>query len=243
MKIKSIVIMLLFFINNKTSNAQTDTCLSKVKNIYKVWSNVINENKGNTIYLKYETDITVENKDKLENNKTLVELIFNQENSMLLTNNLMVFEDKKHTVSVKNDKKLIIINGFVGDRYKQEKLKHFEFLQDSMFQQLKTMECKNMIVDNQPYKRVVLKATPYGMKSFNVKTMSFLLDEKHQMVKKMEVNYTKDYHLYAIKVNILHQDLNYQTNLVKKTALENVFDKNGKLHSKYVGYKIIDNRK
>jgi len=239
---KTIYIFLITILFTGIANAQKTTCLDDVKRVYTTWTKEVSDKKENTIYLKYSTEITTGKAKELKKNKAIIEVISHKSNSYLSTTATEVFQDAKHTVSILSDKKTIVINGFAGENYKKEKLGQFEMFKDSVFYHLEVVECKTITVNSREYKEVKLKMNSYGAKLFKIKTITFLLNEKLNRVKDIKVNYVDGHRLGAMKVSILKQSLNYKTTRLAKVAVSKVLGSNGKLLSKYAGYRLIDNR-
>lgn len=234
-----LIISILFF--SIYTPAQKDVCLGDVEEVYRVWTKQIEENKSG-FYLKYNYEVQVKSSNGINKNAAIMELISHENNSVFQTNNLNVYQDKKHTVTVMDDKKLIIINSYVGDAYKQEKIGQFQLLKDSMFQMLTTQQCDDINFKGSTYKRVLLKANDKAKKAYNIKTIEFLLDEELKRIKKVLINYVDGYKVYAMQMEIITQKLNYQQSSIKKEVLNNVFNSDGRLLKKYSTYQLIDNR-
>lgn len=241
MKSRNIILLVLLF-SITTVLAQKDNCLEQVKSVYKAWKKQVQESAENTVYLKYEAE-TLTGDEKTIKNSSIVEVFSNRNNAVFLSPELQVYQDKKYTVSILLDKKLVVINGYVGDKYKQEKLGQFELLQDTIFNQLTTLECKKVVLDDVEYQRVTLKANSSAAKVYNINTIVFLINLNETGIKEVVINYVKGYRLKVMKTKILKQNLNYTATNFKKVALSNVLDSNGKLLNKYAGYKLMDNRK
>jgi hypothetical protein len=238
-KINILVFILLF---TGIVKAQDNTCLEDVKRVYTSWAKQVNENSGNTIYLKYSTEITTGKIGDLKKNKSIIEVISNKSNSYFSTTGTEIFQDAKHTVSIFSDKKTIVINGFAGENYKKEKLGQFEIFKDSVFSHLEVQECKTITLNSKVYKKVILKTNSYGAKLLKIKTITFLLDENLNTVKEIKVNYVAGHRFYAMKISILKQNLNYSSKKLTKVATAKVLGSNGKLLPKYMGYRLLDNR-
>lgn len=239
---KKINILALILLLTGIVKAQEDACLKDVQRVYKTWTKEVNKSADNTIYLKYLTEITTGETGHLKKNNSTIEVISNKNNSSFFTDGTEVFQDTKYTVSILSDKKIIVINGYAGDRYKKEKIGQFEIFKDSIFSHLTTKECKTVTINNKQYKKVILKTNTYAAKTYKIKTITFLLDEKLNSIKETKVNYVKGHRFYAMKIKILKQHLNYQTNVFSKNAISKVLNNNGLLLSKYSGYRLIDNR-
>lgn len=238
-KVAGLVMFLLFTYN---ISAQTNDGVAYVKQFYKEWKEKVDQNNENTIYLKYQTEIITKDDDKLISNKTTIEVISDKEHATFSTKEMSVFQDKKHTVSILPDKQLIIINEYAGDNYKKEKLTSFEIFQDSIFSSLITQKFEEVVIEGITYKKAILKANAYAVKTYKMASMEFLLDESLGVVKEVKVNYVNHPQFKSVKINILKQDLAYKNLVLKRKALANVFDSKGRLLEKYKSYKLIDNR-
>lgn len=240
---KKIAGLVMVFLFTYTISAQTNDGVAYVKQFYKEWKEKVDQNTENTIYLNYQTEIiTKDDDDKLISNKTTIEVISDKEHATFLTKELSVFQDKKHTVSILPDKQLIIINEYAGDNYKKEKLASFEIFQDSIFNLLITQKFEEVVISGKTYKKAILKANAYAVKTYKMVSMEFLLDESLGVVKEVKVNYVNHPQFKSVKINILKQDLTYKNLVLKRKALANVFDSKGELLEKYKSYKLIDNR-
>jgi hypothetical protein len=235
-------ILITFLLLTVLVNAQKDSCLNDVKHVYEAWTKAVKASSENTIYLKYETEVVAGNKSGGKKTKSAIELISKKENSYLKALNTEVFQDEETTVSILSDKKVIVINGVVGEEYKKIKMGQFEIFKDSVFTYLQTKECEIVTINNKVYKRVLLETNNYGAKSTKMATIEFLLDEEKNMVKEIKVKYVPGHRFQSMKMNILKQNLNYQTNKFQTKAVSKVLNSKGKLHSKYEGYRLIDNR-
>lgn len=243
MKRRNIILLIVSLVLSSTVViAQEDNCLTQVKNVYSAWEKQVKASEGNTVYLKYMTE-TVTGGDKKVKNTSTVEVISNKNNAAFLSADLKVYQDNKNTVSILSDKKIIVINQYVGDKYKEEKLGQIELLQDTIFSQLKTQECKKEMIANVEYKKVLLKADVDATKNYKINTINFLINPKEKSIKEVVINYAKGHQLSTMKFRIIKQDLKYKATSIKKVALANVLDSNGKILSKYAGYKLMDNRK
>lgn len=240
---KKIAGLIMVFLFTYTISAQTNDGVAYVKQFYKEWKEKVDQHNENTIYLNYQTEITTKaDDDKLTTNKTTIEVISDKEHATFLTKELSVFQDKKHTVSILSDKQLIIINEYAGDNYKKEKLISFEIFQDSIFNSLTTQKFEEVVIEGITYKKAILKANAYAVKTYKMASMEFLLDESLGVVKEVKVNYVNHPQFKSVKINILKQDLTYKNLVLKRKALANVFDSKGELLEKYKNYKLIDNR-
>ncbi|KAB2859613.1 MAG: hypothetical protein F9K09_01460 [Flavobacteriales bacterium] len=240
MKSRNIILLVLLF-SITTVFAQKDNCLEQVKRVYKAWEKQVQESTENTVYLKYETEITTGG-EKLETNKLEIEVISNKDNSIFSSPDLKIYQDKKHTVSILKDKKVIVINGVSSDQYKKQKIGQFEVLHDTIFSQLKTIECEMVQIEGKAYKKVVLEANATARNIYKIETIYFLLDLNNNTVKEVKVKYLKNYQLAVMHIKIIDQNLDYKIK-INKEVLSNVLDSNGKLLNKYTGYKLMDNRK
>lgn len=238
---KQLILIISFFFYTAISCAQKDVCLNSVQNVYKVWTHEIENSKAG-FYLKYNYEVQVKNSEGMDKNTAIMELMSDENNSIFQTKNLNVFQDQKYTVSIMDDKKIIVVNAYVGDAYKQQKIGQFQLLKDSMFQMLETQECKQVTFKGKLYKKVLLKANSKANKVYKIKTIEFLLDEELNRVKRVAINYVDNHKISVMKMEILNQKLDYHLTSIKKKALENVFSSNGELLTKYKEYQLIDNR-
>lgn len=222
-------------------SAQHDACVKDVLRMYNNLSNKVKANK-NGLYLKYNYEVEVKLGEKIEKNSLVVEVKSDQSNSIFLTKDMSVFQDKKNTVSVFDDKKLVVINRYVGDAYKQDKIDQFQLIQDTIFDYVSTKECKSITSQGKTYKKVLVQCNAEGRKLFKVNTIEFLLNEKENRIRSVKVKYVPGHRFYAMKVEFIDQQLDYQLTHIKREALTNVFTASGKLLSRYEGYQLIDNR-
>lgn len=243
MEMNKVAGLLIYLLFSYTISAQTNDGVAYVKQFYKEWKEKVDQNNENTIYLKYQTEITTKAEDdKLTTNKTTIEVISDKEHATFSTKEMSVFQDKKHTVSILPDKQLIIINEYAGDNYKKEKLASFEIFQDSIFSSLITQKFEEVVISGKTYKKAILKANAYAVKTYKMAFMEFLLDESLGVVKEVKINYVNHPQFKSVKINILKQDLTYKNVVLKRKALANVFDSKGELLEKYKSYRLIDNR-
>jgi hypothetical protein len=150
---------------------------------------------------------------------------------------MAVFEDSAITLTVIPGAK-VVYEGEPNPRtFDARKLASFNLIRDSLLSAGRITECRE---GASGLKEIVLTLDERGARRFGMTRIEFLIDAKHALIKRMYVVNAPTFQVSSVEY--LFERIEYDKG-TPATARSSVFADNGKLLSKYAGYRVVDNRK
>lgn len=236
MKKRSITIGICLFLTGLV-NAQT--CLQTVKDFYQKISQFDNSENGHVLYMKYSTEVYMENQEGPQLSNT--ELIVGKNQGQLLNDQVRVYKDQELHVSELQDQQLITIGNGTTDY--TDVLKQMGSTQQKMLAELKEKSCQS--VSGQTNYDHIITATPSEeqQQTMKIASIQYFVNSKTKQVYQAIIKMQKGASMSKMIFTFHQISFNYNTSRLNTSVKNRFFNGNGSLKPQYKTYEIVDLRK
>jgi hypothetical protein len=183
---------------------------------------------------------------KDERSEETISLFLKGNKSKVVSDKAIIFQDQYKMVGIDKLAKKILITKPSSEDFRAKQMKVFATAFDSLFQGLKVISCEQQCQDDRS--KELLRKIQFALSSKaskamgGIETITYWLEEKRPMIKKIEMNYKVGSSIKSIEFRLIELKLNYQENVFSGSAEEQVLA-HGKLVNAYKGFDLIDTRK
>ena len=194
-------------------------------------------------YLNYTINTTVRDSAKGVNSQSTVEVIMNNKQAHLISNEMTIYEDDVQSFTIIPSWAIIYRGEPTLTRDKNERFKSLAMFQEDLFNTANVRNCTELQLDNTNADRqVVLEFDEENGKELGMSTLTFFLNTRSKTLQKMVTVHPASNDVKQVEYTINQISYDYETKVLDVPIVSLLFDKEQELLPKYRNYTLKDRR-
>ena len=233
-----IIQWLVFF----TSLSGTPDCKEDILQAYDKLKEAYGKEQKN-VFIKYSVSST--NWQGEEQEET-ISFLLTATKSKVVSEKSIIYQDQNRMVAIDKLGKKILITKPSSEDWRAKQMKAMATVFDTLFHKLKVISCERQCQEGSSkelFRKIKFEIPlPTNKMSSGPETITYWLEEKNPMIRKIEMAYKVGSPLKSTSFRLLELKLNHQENPFKGSAEEQVMA-NGKLIKAFKDFTLVDTRK
>ena len=217
-------------------------CQLAIRRVFKILQNT-QELMRTGILIDYKTLVCLSPENGSKCGEDSAQLIMKNKKSALLGNQKRIYRDDSIQVVIMDDRKQIIITTMrVIDKDKLPQL-NFTGIQDSLIYTSQYIDCKLEMIGSDTCYSATLQLSKKIQKQIGIAKAHYLVNKTKGVMRKIEIEYIEGKQFKTASFDLKKVDYKYGKEPFNGSALQTIFDNQGRLLKSYESYTLTDLRK
>lgn len=231
-------LVLALALGTQPGAAHADDCVADLKSLYQHLEERITPRNGRSSSVIFSVRTRMRTSDGGETRDSRVRLVANESRFYLVSEEVEVYQDLSVglTVTILRSQKRIVITGADDAEVRVQRTRDLIAVQGRVIDESTLVYC----TEDGPKRHIKLAANAASTRSSGVLSYSFVVEPEANRLQRVRTDFIDGHAIESIELTIEEIDMDYSGDDLSRTPGEMVFDRRGKLMTRFQRFEVVD---